>query len=277
MKNIICRSLFFSLIIIIVSTNICCMKEKIHMTNDVQIVNAFYKLKETKIYFGHQSVGQNILTGVSELASELKLDIKIVELKEFQANKDRSTNIIHSYIGENRYPDKKTEEFSNIIQSSISNNIDIALMKFCYVDTEEYLSTEQMIILYLDAIEYLEKKYPNKVFIYTTIPLTARSNNAKNLVKRFLGMPIFGRNDNIERNRFNSILRKKKESTGRLFDLAAIQSTYPDGTKEKFMIDGVEYYAMVPSYSSDGGHLNKLGRNVVAREFIKFFAFEIIK
>jgi len=40
-----------------------------------------------------------------------------------------------------------------------------------------------------------------------------------------------------------------------LFDLAAIESTAPDGTRASFMKDGKTYYQMVSDYTHDGGHL----------------------
>jgi len=62
---------------------------------------------------------------------------------------------------------------------------------------------------------------------------------------------------------------KGKES---IFDIAKIQSTFPDGTRSIFTKDGKTYYSMVPEYSYDGGHLNELGRKKVAEQLLVLFA-----
>jgi lysophospholipase L1-like esterase len=53
-----------------------------------------------------------------------------------------------------------------------------------------------------------------------------------------------------------------------LFDLARIEATRPDGGTET--LNGVR--ALVSSYSSDGGHLNAAGADVVARALVTYLA-----
>jgi lysophospholipase L1-like esterase len=64
------------------------------------------------------------------------------------------------------------------------------------------------------------------------------------------------------------LLRKNYEGKEPVFDLARIESTRPDGTRETFTQDGKTYYALVPAYTKDGGHLNKLGRKKVAEQLL---------
>jgi hypothetical protein len=53
-----------------------------------------------------------------------------------------------------------------------------------------------------------------------------------------------------------------------IIDIAKIESTYPDGSRCSFTMDGKTYYSMVPEYTSDGGHLNETGRKKVAEQFL---------
>ena len=49
----------------------------------------------------------------------------------------------------------------------------------------------------------LELRYPDTTFVYITMPLTAPRSGIKPLIKRVLGVELYGREDNIERTVFN--------------------------------------------------------------------------
>ena len=87
-------------------------------------------------------------------------------------------------------------------------------MKFCYVDSGHALSAREIYSAYVDEMERLEREYPDTVFVYVTMPLRAPRSSAKNLVKRVLGMDVWGREDNIERERFQRSLEKRKSGVG---------------------------------------------------------------
>jgi hypothetical protein len=76
---------------------------------------------------------------------------------------------------------------------------------------------------------------------------------------------------NLSRNEFNRRL-KEKYAADPIFDLAAAMSTYPDGRRESFKVDGVTFVSLVPIYTDDGGHLNAVGRTYVAAEFVSSIA-----
>lgn len=57
-----------------------------------------------------------------------------------------------------------------------------------------------------------------------------------------------------------------------VFDIALIESTGPDGGRERFFKNGTAYYSMSPRYTDDGGHLNRLGQRVAASELTLFLA-----
>ena len=79
---------------------------------------------------------------------------------------------------------------------------------------------------------------------------------------------IWEYDDNIKRNEYNEMIIKKYEGKEPVFDIAKIQSTFPDGTRCSFSKDGKTYYSMVPEYTNDGGHLNEIGRKKVAEQFL---------
>lgn len=57
-----------------------------------------------------------------------------------------------------------------------------------------------------------------------------------------------------------------------VFDIAGIEAVQDNGKKTLFKFKGIEYLAMNPKYSSDGGHLNSTGSKIVAQAFLIFLA-----
>ena len=91
---------------------------------------------------------------------------------------------------------------------------------------------------------------------------------SKNLIKTIIGRPVHQTYDNSARKILNEKIREKYESTGRLFDIAAIESTYPDGRRSTYSKSGKTYYSLSSDYTYDGAHLNETGRKLVAKELL---------
>ena len=121
-------------------------------------------------------------------------------------------------------------------------------------------------------LSQLKAKYPDMVIIHFTTPLTQRQTGIKASIKKLIGRPIGGVDDNIKRNEYNEMLIKKYEGKEPVLDIAKIESTFPDGTRETFSQDGKSYYSMVPEYTYDGGHLNETGRKKVAEQLLILLA-----
>lgn len=219
------------------------------------------KLADKYIYFGHQSVGKNILDGIAESG----INIQISEITEIG---DKNTGFIHSYIGENTNPLSKLEDFSETIKS-INGEIDISIIKFCYIDFNENTDIQSLLSNYMKVFDQLHDDYPGILFVHMTIPLVEQQNGIKAFVKRILKRPIYGSTENLVRQDFNALLR---ENYANIFDLAAIESTRPDGTRLEHMLKGRKYYSLYPGYTDDGGHLNETGRRIVAYELLKYLS-----
>ena len=216
-------------------------------------------LASKKIYFGHQSVGFNIIDGINDILSIDGSGVKI-NIKETRDPNDFDVPIFaHSGIGRNREPISKIDDFKKLMESGIGNKVDIAFFKFCYVDVDENTNLEKIFKYYTDTISILEVEYPKVKFVHCTVPLTVIQGGVKAGIKRILGKSV-GEEDNMKRGIFNRMLKEKYGS--RVFDLAGAESTYPDGK--------IAY--LIPAYSDDGGHLNKLGKQRVAEELIMFLS-----
>jgi hypothetical protein len=225
------------------------------------------KIAEKKIYFGHQSVGFNILDGVNDILKETP-NIKLNMVKTSDPALLKTPIFAHSPIGLNDEPESKTQDFVNKMKNGLGNNTDIAFFKFCYVDITSRTDIDKVFSDYKKNIEELKKEYPATRFVHVTAPLSVSKPTIKTFIKKLMGR----QDNNIKRNLFNERLRKEYDGIDPVFDLANVESTYPDGSKASFTNGGKTYYSLVPEYTDDGGHLNKTGRKVAAAELLKFLS-----
>ncbi len=223
----------------------------------------WHKLAGKKIFFGHQSVGYNIVDGIKTIEEQVPgIKLNIVEIKS--VSDMNGAEFAHSSIGENGDPNSKMQAFTDFVQGGIGAKADIVFFKFCYVDINAYSDIDKIFIEYKKTMEQLEKKYPRMIFIHATVPLTESKTTVRSIIKAFLGKE----DHNIKRNRFNDMLRKEYKGKEPLFDIAQAESTHPDGTRSTFTKNGTTYYSLASEYTDDGGHLNDLGQQAVAQDLL---------
>jgi hypothetical protein len=229
------------------------------------------KLSEKRIYFGHQSVGENIVAGIQDLMKE-NPSIKLNIVETTDPGEFKVPIFAHSKVGKNLYPESKCDAFADFMQKGIGDKTDIALLKFCYVDVMANTDINSVFDYYRNTISRLKGKYPKTIFVHVTVPLTTVETGKKVWIKKILGRPVYGYPDNMKRGQFNAELRKEFGGKEPIFDLAGAESTYPDGTRATFDNGGKTYYRMIPEYTTDGGHLNEKGRRLVAEQLLVLLA-----
>lgn len=226
------------------------------------------KLAYKKIYFGHQSVGFNIVNGLKDLSAENpQIRLNIVETSDMAAFKDPIFS--HSRIGENTDPKSKTDSFAALMEQGLGCKADIAFFKFCYLDIDEKTDIGNVFAHYKKAMDTLKREYPVTTFVHVTVPLRTTKTTWKTRIKKLMGKrEIWEYDDNIKRNEFNDLLIKEYTGKEPIFDLAAVESTRPDGTRATFTKDGKTYSSLLPEYTQDGGHLNEFGRRRAAQALL---------
>lgn len=225
------------------------------------------EVSEKEIFFGHQSVGYNILEGVREIEKEHS-NIKLAIEETFDPDTFKPNTLSHYQIGYNGNPKSKIDMFSFIARSGGAKNADILLFKFCYVDFNAETDVDALFKLYKETFDKLKSKYSNKIFIHCTVPLTDLQSGPKAMIKKLIGRPVNGIIENAKRCHFNELIRKNYTGKEPIFDIAAVESTFPDGKRATYEYKGSSYSYLVPSYTDDGGHLNEQGRKVVASKFL---------
>jgi len=231
------------------------------MKADLELVST------ARLLFGHQSVGRDILDGVKSLADEVGVAIRIEEASE--ASSSAPPGLFHAYIGENGNYESKCLAFERLLTLQGTAPYDVAMMKFCYVDIDRRSAApEAMLSRYVRMVDGLRARYPNLRLVHVTMPLRAKPSGWKNTVKRILGRKVPQDSYNLLRNRFNASLRERFSGEP-LFDLAALESTLPDGRRVAFKLGGETVYTLAPQYSRDGGHLLPHAQRAAAAEFLR--------
>jgi hypothetical protein len=228
----------------------------------------------TRLFFGHQSVGMNMLNAVPGIYTEHGVPAPPIE----QGRAEPAPNggfIAHQFIGKNTKPLLKIEDFNRTMRDGMGRQVDVALMKFCSLDITASTDVDALFARYRDTMAALERDFPNVTFIHVTVPLTIEPGlftELKTKLKTLVGgSDRFGQPANVARERLNALIRR--EYGGRhLFDLAAIESTKPDGTRVSGRYDNQGYFALYSGYASDACHLNAVGAKIAATAFLDAIA-----
>ena len=225
-----------------------------------------------KIYFGHQSVGANILDGVRELMAADSGAPRLTIVSADDPGAVRGPALVESYVGQNGDPASKGAAFAAALERGMGEEGGVALYKHCYVDFGRGTDVRRLFADYQARMAALRAKYPKLVIAHVTVPLTTVNENpVKKLLKSALGRPTAAE-ANALRSEFNALLRATYAGKEPVFDLAAIESTRPDGSRAYITRGADTVYTLAPEYTDDGGHLNAAGRRAAAAGFIAFLA-----
>lgn len=228
-------------------------------------------LAEARVFFGHQSVGNNILDGVTALANDSQVVLRVVEAPE--GLHDDLPGIVHEKVGENRVPNTKCDAFGRFLTGRPEIRWDAVMLKFCYADLGDggEHNPARMLDAYRQTVAAVRKARPELLVVHATSPLLSDGLGKRDRIRKLLGFGTSNDASNRLRNDFNRLLRLEYPSDP-VFDIAQAESTRVDGTRVGFREGGRFYASMVPQYTYDEGHLTPEGRQWVAREFVRSLA-----
>jgi hypothetical protein len=233
-------------------------------------VNDWKKMSKTVIFFGHRSVGSNIIDGIFDLINSYDyIDLHVYD--NSIADRIDSAMLVHAPVGRNLNPEYKIKEFKEIMEERFGDKVDIAFFKFCFVDITSHSNPEKILSTYCKTMNALKKRFPGVIFMHTTVPLCTPPRTMwaiiKVYIKRALGYSTM-MDDNRMRDRYNALLREKFDGKEPLFDLAEYEALGPDGMQYYCHWKGHEVPILINSYTNDGGHLNEVGRRHVAEQLL---------
>lgn len=226
-------------------------------------------VRGVRLLFGHQSVGDNILHGV-RLTYEAALE-PVPIIIETRENVPTGPFLGHAYVGVNAEPQRKLADFVAIIDGRLGQRVDMAVLKFCYVDITSATNVDSLFEAYVSEIEELEERHPSVRFLHATAPLTTDRSWRAGL-RAMLGQgDRHGPDDNLARHRYNTLMRARYGSTGRLFDIAAVEATMEQSPMLRER-GGNQYYVLNRRFSTDAGHLSIAGSRAAAVQFLRVVA-----
>ncbi|MEW6252163.1 MAG: hypothetical protein AB1716_16110 [Planctomycetota bacterium] len=228
---------------------------------------AWSQLAGRRVFFGHQSVGDDIVAGLEDvLRARPDLGLRICRTA---APVDFAGPVFaHDHLGVNGDPCSKLRAFADVLDGGLGRCVDVAFFKFCYVDVTAATDVPALFAEYRATLDRLERDWPAVTFVHVTVPLTVRPAGLKAEVQRLLGRA----NDNLARCRFNALLRAEYAGRAPLFDLAAVEATGPDGFCCGYDDAGVRVTSLASVYTGDGGHLNAVGRRRAAERLLVVLA-----
>ena len=220
---------------------------------------------DKRFFFGHQSVGQNIIEGIHLLTTEIPVS-RVDTQKMTDLNIFEKPVIAHAQIGENGEPLSKYEEFKILLDSGIGDRVDIAGMKLCYLDISGKTDVQDLFHKYKDMVVHIKNRHPKLKIIHIATPLTVKSNPVKDLMKKIMGKENIWREANRNPIRYNNLLRAEYKNET-VFNLDMIEA-FGDDSPPFETIDN--NYSLDKRFASDWGHMNDLGKKVVAGKFLRF-------
>ncbi len=206
-----------------------------------------------RVFFGHQSVGANILEGVRTIIAP------------------RTLAWVDAFIGTNEKPLSKLEAFRAAVVEGAGKGAELALMKFCYVDFNAATNVDSLFDSYKKTLASLQAECPKTTFVHVTVPLTTVASGPKAWVKKRLGSPVGGELENEKRYAYSELVRAEYRGKEPVFDLAAIEAGDP-ARPQRFELGGKSIPMLAASLTDDGGHLNASGRRFVAERLLTFLA-----
>jgi hypothetical protein len=227
------------------------------------------RLVSRRVFFGHQSVGGNLLDGVRDLLGEHpSIPLRIVDVAD--SAEGGPSGLYHAAVGRNGEPASKLASFCEILTQRLKD-ADVALLKYCYVDVTTSTDPRALFEEYRAGVEDLRRRHPALQIVHVTLPLTADHGTLRYVAAVARGLPT-GRDLNLSRHEYNDLLRHTYGGRDLIFDLAQLESTGPDGRATLVRHRGKRVPVLASAWTYDGGHLNQAGRKHMAKVFLATLA-----
>lgn len=204
------------------------------------------------IYFGHQSVGRDLIAGIKRLNNDGAIGLSLIQTDDPTCLTGPA--FVHFLAGTNRDYASKNAALLRLLNTRNHADGAIVLLKYCYVDMRDDLSPYTIFAAYCEMTETIQLEYPDVTVVHATMPLTTVESAFQARASQIMGRPTL-RQASIARHRYNELLRAEFVGNQPIFDLARVEATRPDGTVAMFMSQGSAIETLAPENTYDGGHL----------------------
>jgi len=205
-----------------------------------------------KWFFTHSAVGFNIMGGLSDLRSANPARYQLIPVSvSYSSLYQRAYPVGTTYPGRVYYCRRGDGNWSaklTIFDNSVRLSgwyypaINVAINKLSYVDQNADPAS------YISSMTALAAAYPDTIFVYATMPLTAIADF-----------------DNVLRNQYNEFVRTYCINNHKLlYDVADMEAHDPEGVEQTFEYEGRTYQKLYSGYVQTEGTLNTVGRQRMA-------------
>jgi len=222
-----------------------------------------------RVLFVHDAVGADITGAFAEAYRNAQLPEPQVAPWS-QVMRTKSPVFADAGAGRDGDTHAKLGTFAQLVNDAPQGSIDVALMDFSSADISADTDVAQVFNQYVATMDSLEGAHPGITFVYTTVPVTTE-NSWKQMdagaVTGLLGATQPMWQSNIARERYNALVRQRYESSGKLFDIAALQARIKGNKVAAKQHESQTFYVMYPGIaSSNGRRLNATGSVRLATE-----------
>jgi hypothetical protein len=210
-------------------------------------------ISERTVYFGHQSVGTDIVAGVEGVIREHGVPLRLVQTH--QPEMMTGPAFVHFLVGQSRDYASKNAAVLRLLESPARARRPVVVLKFCSGDIKSRAHAAPMFEAYRDTVDTIQSEHPDVTVVHSTIPLTTVDGAFKSGAKRVFGRPSV-REAAVARHHYNQLVRAEFTGTEPIFDIAKVQATQPDGGISGFATTGTVIETMAAHNTDDGGRLN---------------------
>jgi hypothetical protein len=117
-------------------------------------------LASRRIFFGHQSVGRDLMLGLKRVLQDHP-EIGLAVVSSDQPGQVEGPAFIEANIGKNLEPETKADAFAEILEDGFGSEPGaVAMYKYCYVDIQPAPDPDLLFEDYVDRTEALRGLYP---------------------------------------------------------------------------------------------------------------------
>lgn len=218
---------------------------------DPSVAEQLQALQGVAVYFGHNSVGGNVMEGLAAVLGA-QPGPRPALVTSSSPGDVHAGAFAHSYLGGNGRPLEKIATFRTLMTGDLGASADVAFMKLCYVDVvgeawDDAAAVDALLAAYRDMVAAVQAAHPDLKLLHVTVPLSP-SNEI----------------DNRRRERISQRLRDAYGAD--VFDLASIEAGGGH-------FSGSYGLYLNPAWAADAsGHLDAEGSRAVALELVAFLA-----
>lgn len=221
------------------------------------------------IYFGHQSVGRDLMAGINRLNTEGAIGLSLIQTDDPTILTGPA--FVHFRAGSNRDYASKNAALLRLLKTRSSADEAVVLLKYCYADLTHDHNPYDIFAAYCEMVETIQAEHPDVTVVHTTMPLTTVESAFRARTSYLMGRPT-QRSASIARHSYNQLLRAEFVGKQPVFDLARIEATRPDGTFSTFMWRGSAIDTLAAENTYDGGHLSPSCQLVAAEALLNLLA-----